>query len=126
MSVRVLVVEDEAIVAIHIESELATAGFEVVGPAPSVSKALKLITDVGCDIAVLDVNLRNETSERVASALRSRHIPFLFLTAVSREQLPSEFGDAILLPKPARAALLVVAIRQLLPGSGAMLLPSGT
>ena len=87
MTVRVLVVEDEAIVAIDIADQLTEAGFEVVGPAPSVAKALKLIEHVGCDIAVLDVNLRDETAEPVARELRLRRTPFLFLSAVSRDQL---------------------------------------
>jgi DNA-binding response OmpR family regulator len=115
MSVRVLVVEDEAIVAIDIADQLTDAGFLVIGPAPSVAKALKLIEDVGCDVAVLDVNLRDETAEPVARELRSRRTPFLFLSAVSRDHLPSGFGDELLLPKPARPAVLVAAIRARLP-----------
>jgi DNA-binding response OmpR family regulator len=84
MTARVLVVEDEAILALDIAEQLSSAGFQVVGPAPSVAKALKLITDVGCDFAVLDVNLRDETAEPVARELRSRSTPFLFLSAVSK------------------------------------------
>ena len=111
MSVRVLVVEDEAIVAIDIADQLSDAGFLVVGPAPSVAKALKLIEEVGCDVAVLDVNLRDETAAPVARELRSRHTPFLFLSAVSRDHLPSGFGDEVLIPKPARPAMLVAALQ---------------
>lgn len=111
MNVRVLVVEDEAIVAIDIATQLIEAGFLVVGPAPSVAKALKLIEEVGCDVAVLDVNLRDETSEPVARKLRSRRTPFLFLSAVSRDRLPSGFNDEVLLPKPARPAALVAALQ---------------
>jgi DNA-binding response OmpR family regulator len=112
MSVRVLVVEDEAILAIDIADQLTQAGFEVIGPVPSVSKALKLIAGAGCDIAVLDVNLRNETAEPVARELRSRSTPFLFLSAVSRDHLPPEFDNEILLPKPAQSAVLVVALQR--------------
>jgi DNA-binding response OmpR family regulator len=111
MTVRVLLVEDEAIVAIDIADQLTEAGFLVVGPAPSVSKALKLIEDVGCDVAVLDVNLRDETAEPVARELRSRRTPFVFLSAVSREHLPPGFSDEVLLPKPARRAVLVAALQ---------------
>jgi DNA-binding response OmpR family regulator len=111
MSARVLVVEDEAILAIDIAEQLAEAGFLVVGPAPSVAKALRLIVDVGCDIALLDVNLRDETAEPVARELRSRRTPFLFLSAVSREQLASGFRDEVLLPKPTRPAVLIAALQ---------------
>src|ERR1700735_1706431 len=102
MSVRVLVVEDEAILAIDIAEQLTEAGFLVIGPAPSVVRALKLLVDVGCDVALLDINLRDETAEPVARELRSRRIPFLFLSAVSRENLPLGFDDEVLLPKPTR------------------------
>jgi DNA-binding NarL/FixJ family response regulator len=96
MSIRVLVVEDEAIVAIDIADQLIEAGYLVVGPAPSVAKALKLIEEVGCDVAVLDVNLRDETSEPVARELR----------------LPPDFTDEVLVSKPARSALLIAAIQR--------------
>jgi DNA-binding response OmpR family regulator len=116
MSVRVLVVEDEAIVAIDIADELTEAGFLVVGPAPSVAKALNLIEEVGFDVAVLDVNLRDETAEVVARELRSRRTPFL-LPAVSRDHLPSGFNDEVLLPKPARPAVLLAALQCSITGS---------
>ena len=78
MSVRVLVVEDEAIVAIDIADQLTEAGFLVVGPAPSVAKALKLIEDVGCDVAVLDVNLqgRNRRARGSRVAFEANSVPF--------------------------------------------------
>jgi DNA-binding response OmpR family regulator len=111
MSARVLLVEDEAIVAIDIAEQLTEAGFLVVGPAPSVAKALKLIVEVGCDVAVLDLNLRDETAEPIARELRSRRTPFLFLSAVSRDHLPPGFNDEALIPKPARPAVLVAALQ---------------
>ncbi len=110
MSVRVLLVEDEAIVAIDIAQQLTEAGFNVVGPAPSVAKALKLIEEVGCDVAVLDVNLRDETAEPIARVLRSRRTPFLFLSAISKDQLPSGLKGEVLLAKPAQPAVLVAAL----------------
>lgn len=116
MTMRVLVVEDEAIVAIDIADQLTEAGFLVVGPAPSVAKALKLIKDVGCDIAVLDVNLRDETAEPVARELRSRRTPFLFLSAVSRDRLPAGFNGEVLLSKPAPRAVLVAALQSAIAG----------
>ena len=109
---RVLVVEDEALVALDIAEQLTDAGFGVIGPATSVTKALKLIGEVGCDAAVLDVNLRDETAEPVASELRSRQIPFLFLSAVSGEQLPAGFGGEVLLAKPARSDVLIAALQK--------------
>jgi DNA-binding response OmpR family regulator len=65
VSVRVLVVEDEFMIGLDIGQQLAGAGFEVVGPALSVAKALRFVAEPGCDVAVLDVNLGSETSEPV-------------------------------------------------------------
>jgi AmiR/NasT family two-component response regulator len=115
MSLRVLVVEDEAILAIDIAEQLSDAGFDIVGPAPSVAKALRLIKEVGCDIAVLDFNLRDETAESIASELQARNTPFLFVSGVSRERLPQWCSSALLLPKPIRRDALVAALLQSLP-----------
>jgi DNA-binding response OmpR family regulator len=112
MNLRVLVVEDEAILAIDIAGQLSDAGFNIVGPAPSVARALALIKEVGCDIAVLDFNLRDETAEPIARELQSRDTPFLFLSGVSKERLPQWCGSVMLLPKPVRPDALVVALQQ--------------
>lgn len=110
MSRRVLVVEDEAILAIDIAEQLTEAGFRVVGPVTSVAKALRTIAEEGCDIAVLDVNLRDETAEPVARELRSRRTPFVFLSAVAKQNLPSGFDGEVLLQKPTRPEVLVAAL----------------
>lgn len=112
MSIRVLVVEDEALLAIDIAQQLTDAGFEVVGPASSVAKALWLIGEVGCDVAVLDVNLRDENAEPIARQLKARGTPFVFLSGISREQLPAWFDGAQVLSKPARPAVLLAALNQ--------------
>jgi DNA-binding response OmpR family regulator len=114
MSQRVLVVEDEAILAVDIADQLTQAGFQVIGPAPSVAKALRLIVEVGCDVAVLDVSLRDETVEPVARELRARRTPFLFLSAVSRDHLPPGFNSETLLQKPAPPAVVFAALSKML------------
>jgi PAS domain S-box-containing protein len=109
---RVLVVEDEALVAIEIEHALTEAGFEVVGPARSVSVALGLLNRCGCDAAVLDINLGGETSEAVAAELTARQTPFVTLSGYSREQHHSVFADAPALRKPLRLQFLVAEIKE--------------
>jgi DNA-binding response OmpR family regulator len=111
---RVLVVEDEAILAIDIAGQLSDAGFETVGPATCVAVALKLINEEGCDAAVLDFNLRDETAEPIACELQARGTPFLFLSGISKERLPQWCSDTVLLPKPVRPDAMLVALRQLL------------
>jgi PAS domain S-box-containing protein len=107
---RVLVLEDEAVVAIEIAQVLLKAGFEVVGPARAASQALQLVDELGCDVAVLDVNLGNETSERVALKLRERGTPFITLSGYSKEQHPLVFNGARSLAKPLRPESLIAEL----------------
>lgn len=112
MSARVLIVEDEALLAIDLASVLEDAGFEVVGPATSVTQALKLVDGPGCDFAILDVNLHDETSEMVAVALRKQGTPFVFLTGISKDHALSWFGDVTILAKPARSETIIDAVQR--------------
>lgn len=110
MNLRVLVVEDDALLALDIARQLTDAGWKVVGPATSVSKALSLVGDVGCDVAVLDVNLGKETAEPVAHELRARGTPFIVLSGYSSEQHPAGFHGAHFLSKPAAPGVLVATL----------------
>jgi DNA-binding response OmpR family regulator len=111
MSPRVLIVEDEFFIALDIGQQLEDEGFEVVGPAPSVSKALRLVAEPGCDVAILDVNLGGETSEAVAHRLQESHKPFVVLSGYSADDKLPWFGGAPVLPKPLRMDDLVAALR---------------
>ena len=97
---RILLVEDEWIVALDLKMFLTDAGYTVVGPAGRVSDALALLEEEEVDAAVLDVNLSGETSKPIALHLREKRIPFIFLTGYSREQLGPEFSMEIVLNKP--------------------------
>jgi PAS domain S-box-containing protein len=97
---RILVVEDEALVAVDISEQLVGFGCEVIGPAATVSEAMALIQEGSCDAAVLDVNLGRETSEPVATELIRRAIPFLAVSGYSRDQQPFIFRSCPLLSKP--------------------------
>jgi DNA-binding response OmpR family regulator len=111
MGSRVLIVEDEFFIALDIGQQLEDAGFEVVGPAPSVAKALSLVSEKGCDVAILDVNLGGETSEPVAHKLRESDKPFIVLSGYSTDSQLPWFGGAPVLSKPLRMADLVAALR---------------
>jgi DNA-binding response OmpR family regulator len=110
MNTRVLVVEDDALLALDIARQLTDAGLEVVGPASSVAKALRLIGEAGCDVAILDVNLGNETAEPVARELRARGTQFVVVSGYSSEQHPPGFHGAPVLSKPARPGALVALL----------------
>ncbi len=97
---RILVVEDEAIVAMLIEDILADHGAAVVGPAARIERAMELAEGEAIDAAVLDVNLAGATTAPVAERLRARGIPFAFATGYGASGLPAGFEGSPLLQKP--------------------------
>ena len=110
---RILVVEDEAFIAVDLAWQLTEAGFEVVGPAAGTAEALALIDRPGCDAAILDVNLRHESSEVVAIELTRRSVPFITLSGYSSDQHAPAFKDAPFLMKPVRYNLLAAELQRL-------------
>jgi PAS domain S-box-containing protein len=109
---RILIVEDEALVAIEIARALTEAGFDIVGPARGVSAALALLRQRGCDAAVLDINLGSETSEAIAIALTASKTPFVTLSGYARHEHSPAFAGAPALTKPARPQLLIAELRK--------------
>lgn len=84
----VLVVEDEVLVAMELESLLKAEGCVVVGPAPTNARALELIEQVRIDACVLDLDLCGEPAVPVARALVARSVPFALVTGYSEAQIP--------------------------------------
>ncbi len=116
---RVLVVEDEALVAMLIDDTLADHGFEVVGPASDVAQALGYLENGHLDGAVLDVNLGGgHTSYPVANELVARGIPFLFLSGYGTVGLDKDYAAHPLLQKPFDPARLVQMISEQLRDNG--------
>lgn len=89
---RILVVEDEALIAVMVEDMLAELGGIVIGPAATIEQALALLSREQIDAAVLDVNVRGERIDPVAEALAKRDVPMLFATGYGEVRLVS--GDA--------------------------------
>jgi len=81
------------------------------GVAATVGQALDLFNRHGCDIAVLDINLGDETASPIAQLLTEKEVPFVAVTGYSRDQVPPEFSDATVLTKPVRVEQLVSEIR---------------
>lgn len=107
---RILVVEDELMVAMGLEMVLADAGYVVVGPIGRVEQALQAATGDQFDFALLDVNVRGEEVYPVADILAKRGIPFAFLTGYGRESLPKNQTQALILSKPFNAAELLATV----------------
>jgi len=110
---RILVVEDEALVAMLVEDALEDAGFGVIGPVRSVAQALEALDAEAPDAAVLDLNLAGENSIAVADALVARSIPFVVATGYGAAGLPAAHKGAPVLPKPYDPADLTSLVGQL-------------
>jgi len=109
---RVLVVEDEALVAMLVEDALLDAGAIVVGPAATVAEALAIMQSEPPEAAVLDLNLAGETSTPVADALARAGIPFVVATGYGAEGLPKEHAGVPVLAKPYDPADLTATLQR--------------
>jgi CheY-like chemotaxis protein len=110
---RVLLVEDEVLVAMYIEDLLTDLGCEVVALGTSLKLALELVNAKEFEFAVLDINLAGERSFPVAEILRQRKIPFLFVSGYSSAGLLDEYRSEVRLRKPLRTHELAQAIERL-------------
>ena len=108
---RVLVVEDEALVAMELARVLTEAGAQVVGPAGNIEEALDLVANTPIDRAVLDINLGGRMVTPVAKALAERAIPFVYLTGYQEPDV----DDGPVLRKPASLELLLGALASGIP-----------
>jgi CheY-like chemotaxis protein len=100
--VKVLLVEDEAIIAMMAEDMLEDLGCIVAATASTLSEALAEAEKGGFDVALLDINLNGFESLPVAARLRERGCPFIFTTGYGSAGRGSEHGDVPLLTKPYR------------------------
>ncbi len=113
---RVLLVEDEKMVAGILQRMLTELGYTVVGPASDVDEAMTMIDGGGIDAAVLNISLEGGTSYPVADVLATLGIPFVFSTGYGKEILfSSNHHAAPLLKKPYRRSELGDALADLLP-----------
>lgn len=98
---RILVVEDEFLVALDIENMLSALGWDVLGPAATIDDALALVEAERMDGALLDINVGGREVFPLADRLREERIPFVFATGYDAATiLPERFADRLLLRKP--------------------------
>ncbi|HSN72793.1 MAG TPA: response regulator [Steroidobacteraceae bacterium] len=98
---RILVVEDEVLIALDLESLLMANGCSVLGPVNTVTAALSIVGEDRLDAALLDLNLGGQPSTPVAAELKARGIPFLVVTAYGRSAMQmDEFHGAPIIDKP--------------------------
>lgn len=112
--VRVLLIEDEAIIAMMAEDMLADLGCEVVALETNLAPALARAERDGFDVALLDMNLNGEDSSPIAVRLREAGRPFVFTTGYGDAGRPDGFEQVPLVCKPYRASDLGDAIGRVL------------
>jgi len=99
-SLRVLVVEDEMMIALMLEDMLQDMGHDVVGLAMRLPQALALAQSVEIDLAILDVNLDGRMSFPVAEVLEARGVPFFFASGYGSAGVEPPFEDRLTIRKP--------------------------
>jgi len=112
---RVLVVEDDALLAISLADELVAEGATVVGPAATVADALEVIASTELDGAVVDINLGGKAAFPVADALADRHIPFVFATGyLIADYIPARHANVRRFEKPTGPGVICRALEEAL------------
>lgn len=113
---RVLVVEDEALIAMALEDILLDLGCEVVGPASTVEAALALAASEQLDGALLDINVRGKLIYPVAERLIDRNVPVVLCSGYAlTSAIPAPFNDLPQIAKPYNPAMVRTAIHAAFP-----------
>lgn len=97
---RILLVEDDFMIASQFARELANLGAEVVGPAGSLSRAIELAETADFDCALVDINLRGFDAYPVADVLLRRGSPVAFVSGYDRSHIPERYKNVPLIQKP--------------------------
>jgi len=111
---RILIVEDEPMIALNLEELLVSEGFAIAGVAEKLEKAMGLVDPGLCDAAIVDANLAGVSASPVASALTARGLPFIVLSGYSPEQLPDAFRGALFIKKPCRPNQIIRALNSMI------------
>jgi DNA-binding response OmpR family regulator len=112
--VKVLIVEDEMMVALALEEYLIDVGYEVVDMCGNLKKGLAKAATTNADIVLLDLNLYDTHSYPIARILRDRNIPFFFTTGYRKGYPEPEFKDIVVINKPYMMAEIIATIEQLM------------
>ena len=112
---RILIAEDEYLLADDLCDELADLGADVLGPVGSIEAAAALIgAEARIDAAVLDINLRGKMIFPIADLLEERGVPFIFATGYDDVIVPDRYSDVRRIEKPLRAARVAELVQSIL------------
>lgn len=109
----VLIVEDDYFIANDLAKGFEAADIQIVGPVPSLAKALTLVEQERIDGAVLDINLDGEKVYEVADALIARGVPAVFVTGYERPSIPARYQDIPLCLKPVDSERVIEALNRI-------------
>lgn len=112
--IKVLIVEDEALVAMMIEDVVTDLGYEVAATVGRLAPALEEAEKVAADVAVIDVNLNGERTYPIAEVLQRRGIPFMFATGYGIAGVDEQWRSAPVLQKPFQPHELGAALNSLI------------
>jgi CheY-like chemotaxis protein len=110
---RILVIEDEFLVALDMTAALEHLGYGAVSHAETENSALQQLTENDWDAVIADANLNGRGIERIGALLQARHIPFVIVTGYEREDLPAVIREAPLLSKPVSFESLAQTVSRL-------------
>jgi len=112
---KILIAEDELLIALDLVEAFEQEGARVLGPAASVARAMALIDiDPSIDCGVLDLNLGGELVYPLADALAERDVPFMFTTGYGEDAIPPRFDHVLRLEKPATGEAAVEMAKRIL------------
>lgn len=112
---KILLVEDEYVIASDLKQILTNLGAGIIGPAGTIAAAQKLIdTNPLPNAAILDINVRGTLVYPIAENLSAQGVPFVFVTGYSADTVPAEFASAPHCEKPVTARNVEAAVRECL------------
>ena len=117
---RILIVEDEPMLAFALEEYLIDTGFDVTGVAGRLETALAMIEGSAFDAVILDANLAGVSAGPAALALTARGLPFVVISGYLASQQQNAFKGALCLQKPCPPDRLIEALRSILPVESAL------
>lgn len=103
---KVLIIEDEAMIALMLEDSIAALGHHVCGIAATVEDAQRRVAGGGFDLAIVDCHLKGEDAWPVVDMLAQAHVPFILSSGGSLEDMPAAYAERPLLSKPYSVAAI--------------------
>lgn len=111
---RILIVEDDALIAMELEERLVEQGYEVIGPAMTIEAAERAVAGTMPDAALLDADVAGRSSVKLGAMLAAQGVPVAFCTGYNEvKNLPPELADVMVLTKPITDADLTAALKKL-------------